>query len=155
MISDLVFGGLTGLVGGIAQKVFDYKAKKLEREMQAKNHEHEIAMRRVDAEIMQQEWASRTRVAEIEGEAKVGAEDAKAFAASYQLEPKKYGIKWLDALRGSVRPLLTLYLCAVVTIMYYRTDGAQIDPQTVVDTILYLTTTAVTWWYGSRGQKSK
>jgi hypothetical protein len=155
MISDLVFGGITGLVGGIAQKWADYKTKKLELEMQQKKHENEIAMRKVDAEIMQQEWAARTKVAEVEA-------DSKAFEASHN-EPELYSEKvaptvkqgWLlvfvDFLRGIVRPFLTLYLCAVTTVMYMRTDGGSINPQSVVDTVLFLTTTAVCWWYGSRG----
>lgn len=157
MISDLVFGGITGLVGGIAQKWADYKTKKLEIELAKQKAEHEIAMRKVDAEIMSQEFAGRVKVADIEA-------DGKAFAASFN-EPTLYSEKvnpnekqgWLlvvvDFLRGIVRPFLTLYLCGITTVMYLRTDGGRIDPQSVVDTVLFLTTTATCWWFGSRGKK--
>lgn len=156
MITDLVFGGLTGLIGGIAQKITDYKIKKLEAEMQIKQIEHELEMRKADAEIMREEWAQRTKIAEEES-------SSKDFQASFN-EPTLYSNNvtpnekqgWLlvvvDFLRGVVRPFLTLYLCGVVTLMYFRTDGATIDPQTVVNTVLYLTTTAVCWWFGSRGK---
>lgn len=155
ILTDLMFGGLTGLVGGIAQKVADYKTKKLELEMMQKKTEAEIALRRVDAEIMAQEWAARTKVAEIE----TASED---FKASFN-EPTLYSEKvapsknqgWLlvlvDFLRGFVRPFLTLYLVVVVTVMYLRTEGGTINAQSVVDTILYLAVTACTWWFGSRG----
>lgn len=154
MITDLMFGGLTGLIGGIAQKVADYKTKKLEIELLQKKSDAEIALRRVDAEIMQQEWAARTKVAEIE----TASAD---FKASFN-EPTLYSEKvaptakqgWLlvfvDFLRGIVRPILTLYLCAITTILYMHTDGGRVDPQSVVDTILYLTVTAVTWYFGAR-----
>ncbi len=154
MITDLIFGGLTGLVGGIAQKVADYKTKKLELELLQKKTDAEIALRRVDAEIMQQEWAACTKVAEIE----TASED---FKASHN-EPSLYSEKvqptekqgWLlvfvDFLRGFVRPFLTLYLCAITTVLYLRTDGGTVNPQSIVDTILYLTTTSVCWWFGSR-----
>jgi len=157
MISDIIFGGLTGLIGGIAQKVADYKTKKLELELLQKKTDAEIQLRKVDAEIMAQEWAARTKVAEIE----TASED---FKASFN-EPELYSehVKptkqqgWLlifvDFLRGIVRPFLTLYLCAVTTVMYLRTDGGTINPQSVVDTVLFLTTTAVCWWFGSRGAK--
>lgn len=157
MISDIVFGGLTGLVGGIAQKVADYKVKKLEIEAARIKQENELALRRVDAELMKEEWAQRTKVAEVEA-------DAAAFEASHD-EPELYSEKvkptkgqgWLlvivDFLRGFVRPFLTLYLCGVTTAMYIRSDGGQINPQSVVDTVLFLTTTAVCWWFGSRGMK--
>ena len=155
ILTDLMFGGLTGLVGGIAQKVADYKTKKLELEMLQKKTEAEIQLRRVDAEIMAQEWAARTKVAEIE----TASAD---FKASFN-EPVLYSEKvtptvrqgWLlvlvDFLRGFVRPFLTLYLVVVTTVMYLRTDGGAINAQSVVDTILYLSVTACTWWFGSRG----
>lgn len=158
ILTELMFGGLTGLIGGIGQKFFDYKSKKLEIDLQKIKGEQEIALRKADAEIMAQEWKARTVIAETEA-------DAKMFEASHN-EPELYSQNlksisrqqgWLliivDFLRGIVRPGLTLYLCAVVTIMYTRTDGATINPQSIVDTILYLAVTAVTWWFGSRGPK--
>lgn len=159
MITDLMFGGLTGLIGGIAQKVADYKTKKLELELMQKKTEAEIALRKVDAEIMAQEWAQRTKIAEVEA-------DSKAFAASFN-EPELYSAKvqpstkqgWLliivDFLRGFVRPFLTLYMCGVVTILYLNTDGGTVNPQSIVDTILYLATLSVSWWFGSRTNSKK
>ena len=154
MITDLMFGGLTGLIGGIAQKVADYKTKKLEIELQDKKAAAEIAMRKVDAEILQQEWTARTKVSEME----TASAD---FQASHN-EPKLYSenVKptqkqgWLlvliDFLRGFVRPFLTLYMCVVVTILYLRTDGGTVNAQSIVDTILYLATMSCSWWFGSR-----
>ena len=158
MITDLMFGGITGLIGGIAQKVADYKTKKLELELLQKKTEAEIAMRKVDAEIMREEWSQRTKIAEMETE-------SKDFQASFN-EPQLYSANvtptgkqgWLlilvDFLRGFVRPFLTLYMCAVVTVLYMRTDGGAVNAQSVVDTILYLAVTSVTWWFGSRGGKA-
>lgn len=159
MISDLMFGGLTGLIGGIAQKVADYKAKKLELELLQKKTEAEIALRRVDAEIMQEEWSQRTKIAEVE----TASAD---FRASFN-EPELYSANvkpsrqqgWLlvivDFLRGFVRPFLTLYLCGVTTVLYLRTDGGTVDAQSIVDTILYLTVMCCGWWFGSRTESKK
>ncbi len=153
MISSILFSGITGLVGGLAEKFTAYKTKKLEIEAEQRKLENEIALRKVDAEIMAQEWAARTKVADIEASAKVETEDAKAFAASYALEPKSYGIKWLDAFRGSIRPTLTLYLVVLTSVMYYRTEGGTVNPEMVIEAILSLTTMACSWWFGSRETK--
>lgn len=154
MITDLMFGGLTGLIGGIVQKFADYKTKKLELQLIEKKTEAEIAMRRVDAEIMKEEWAQRTKVAQIE----TASAD---FKASFN-EPELYSAKvdpnekqgWLlvfvDFLRGFVRPFLTLYMCGIVTVLYFRTDGGTVNPQSIVDTLLYLATMSCSWWFGSR-----
>lgn len=155
MLSTIALSGIVGLIGGIADKITNYKTKKLELEMEQKKFEHEVALRKVDAEIMAQEWKARTQVAQIEGDAMVEAEDAKAFAKSYDLEPKKYGIKWLDALRGSIRPVLTVYLVGITSVMYYRSDGGKIDAALVAETILSLTVLTVGWWFGSRQQTVK
>lgn len=172
-------GGILGVLGAVVQKIADFKTKKLELEMQAKKSEHEIAMRKADADILAQEWAARTKIADIEAGARVEAADAAAFAESFKMEPQRYseGFKpsgWqagalilLDCLRGAVRPVLTLYLCGITTVVYLQArallDGQAMSPEqalkvtgSVIDTILFLTTTAVTWYYGSRvGQRGK
>lgn len=155
MITSIMFSGLVGLFGGIAEKITTFKTKKLELEMEQKKFEHEVQLRKVDAEIMEKEWQARTQVATIEANKAIEVEDSKGFAKSYDLEPKTYGIKWLDAFRGSIRPILTLYLVIITSVMYYRSDGGKIDPTAVVDTILSLTVMSCGWWFGSRGVKTR
>jgi len=101
------------------------------------------------------------------------------LAASYRMEPKQYSAKvktgavtgfmlvLLDFLRGIIRPGLTVYLCAITTIIYLDAKSVLQNiqgvlsaadalnlVQTIVATILYLTTTCVLWWFGTRN-KSK
>lgn len=167
LITSAFGGGLTGLIGGAVEKVFTYKTKKLEIEQNRERFAHEVNMRKVDAEIMAQEWASRTKVAEIEGAAKVDVADAAAFAASFN-EPARYSQgdltdkqNWwmvgLDVFRGIIRPGLTLYLCTLTTVIYFKlnTDLPVEAADRIINTVLYLTTTACCWWFGSRGPKGK
>lgn len=154
ILTDLMFGGLTGLIGGIAQKVADYKTKKLELELLQRKTDAEIALRRVDAEIMKEEWSQRTKVAEMEtASADFQASFNEPELYSENVKPTKQQA-WLlilvDFLRGFVRPFLTLYLCGIVTVLYLHTEGGTVDPQTIVDTLLYLCVTATTWWFGAR-----
>lgn len=154
MISDLIFGSVTGLIGGIAGKVVDFKVKKLEIEAKKIQLDQEIQLRRVDAEVMREEWAQRTKVAEIEADAtiyKASQNEPTSYSANIKpTEKQGWLLVALDVLRGSVRPVLTLYLCGIVTVLYLRTDGGRVDPQSIVDTVLYLATVCVSWWFGSR-----
>lgn len=171
--SAILGGGATGILGAAVQRYADYKNRQLDLQAQASRQAHEVAMREADAKIMAQEWAARTQVAAIEGEAREVEADARAIEASYQLEPKQYsgGVKptkgqgWvlvlLDALRGIVRPGLTIYLCALTTIIYIDvqplagklfTDQAAESFKLVIGTVLYLTTTVVLWWFGTRNK---
>ena len=169
-------GGATGLLGIVAQRWADYKNKQLDIELQRTKYEHEIKLREADAAIMAQEWAARTRVAEVEAAGREAVADSQAFTASFGMEPTRYseGVKpsrgqgWvlvlLDALRGAVRPVLTVYLCVLTTLVYLQArdllageDGMTAEQaldlvRLVVGTILYLTTTCVLWWFGTRNK---
>lgn len=173
-IGAVFSGGLTGIIGAAVQRFADFKNKKLDIEAEGRRQAHEISMRRVDAEIMKQEFAARTRLAEVEGETQRDVADAGAFAASFR-EPVRYAegqqltqrqLGWmvaLDFLRGIVRPGLTLYLVILTTLIYAQANallsGSAFTPADArdltfrtVDTVLYLTTTAALWWFGTRNR---
>ncbi len=175
-LTSVLSGGVTGLIGSVAQRVFEYKTKKLEIELQKEKFSNEQALRKLDAEIMSQEWAARTKVAQVEGEFAVEKEDAKAFAAALTSEPKLYhegkltnAQNWLmvvlDFVRGTIRPGLTIYLCALTTAIYIQAKmvmGHSVAPDQayelvdkIVQTVLYLTTTCVLFWFGTRNEKKK
>lgn len=179
-VMAILSGGATGLLGVVAQRLFDHWKLKQENDRLRVIHEHEIAMRRVDGELMAQEWAQRTKVAQVEGETKREVADTEAFAASFQLEPKRYaeGVKTgkiggfllvlVDVLRGVVRPGLTVYLAWIATELYWQSvkviallnPGAQAAllaevHRQIVFTLLYLFTTCVLWWFGTRSKQKQ
>lgn len=179
LITSAFGGGLTGLIGGAVQKVFEYKTKKLEIEMNRERFAHDVAMKKVDAEIMAQEWAARTKVADIEATAKIEVADSAAFAESIKSDDKNY-LDYLDKLnnaqdwlfvilefiRGSIRPFLTVYLCGVTTLIYLKATklmnadiilpGMAYDLLTcIINTVLYVTTTCILWWFGTRNSEKR
>jgi hypothetical protein len=189
-IAGILTGGATGLLGIVLQRVFDGWKIKQENDRLKMLHEHELAMKKADAELLAQEWAARTKVAEVEAAGKEAVAANEAFAASFAAEPKRYaeGFKpatggkvakafqnmgWLtmvlvDAVRAVVRPGLTIYLCWITTQMYERSQAtlALIDAnpaahaallgkvhEQIIFTVLYLFTTCVTWWFGTRNKQ--
>lgn len=170
-------GGATGILGVVAQRLFDHWKLKQENDRLRLMHEHDLALRKADAEIMAQEWAQRTKVAEVEGATKREVAESEAFAASFQLEPKRYaeGVKvgkwgglmlvFVDVVRGLVRPGLTIYLAWIATAIYMQSVQVMklVNPtaqsqllvqlhQQIVFTLLYLFTTCVLWWFGTRNK---
>lgn len=177
IFGSIFSGGATGLIGMIAQRWADYKNRQLDIQLEEKKYAHAIALREVDAKILAQEWAARTQVAQVEAAGREAVADAGAFAESYKLEPARYsedvkptwGQGWvlilLDAFRGCIRPLLTVYLCALTTFVWWQArtvlnaedldTAAALDVwKMVVGTILYLTTTCVLWWFGTRNKQT-
>jgi len=176
LLGSIFSGGLTGLLGVAFQRFFDFLKVKQEIEMKKLDHEHEANMRKIDGELMAQEWAARTQVATIEATARETVAAETSFAASFNSEPKQYSAKvklgpvtgfllvLLDFLRGIVRPGLTIYLCVITTMIYvearaimanvsFSTADAMAVHDHIISTILYLTTTCVLWWFGTRNSQ--
>lgn len=178
-IAAVASGGITGLLGIGLQRAFDWLARREDRKAQESRQAHEVNMLRANAEVQAQEWAARTRMAETEAAGRQAVAEQEAFAASFRLEPERYAeggrpkgwigaAGWLlmvliDFIRGFVRPGLTVYLCAITTLIYFEArdildrygmvipaDMAFDLVKQIILTILYLTTTCVLWWFGTR-----
>lgn len=175
IFGSIFSGGATGIIGVIAQRFADYKNKQLDMQLEAQRFANNVSMKKIDAEIMAQEYAAKTQITVLETAGASDVADSQAFAASYALEPKRYaseavmtpGQNWvmvlIDALRGFVRPALTLYLCVLVTAIYVqaRMSLAQEDitPDQALElfkltlgTICYVWTTVTLWWFGTRNR---
>ena len=168
-------GGATGLFGVAIQRFADYKNRQLDLQLERERRETEIAKRQADAAIMREEWAGRLQTATVEGDAAKDVAESAAFGKSQWAEPPRYshattlttGQQWvmvvLDGLRGAVRPLLTVYLCALTTYVWVQVRGVlsaeDLDARAALDVwrlvvgqILYLTTTCTLWWFGVRNK---
>lgn len=173
-ITSVFTGGLTGLIGVGLQRFADYKNKQLDLQLEKQKYEHEICLKEADAKIMQQEWAARTQIAQVEAESKESQADSQAFAISLGDAPRysekvtstisqSWVLLCLDVFRGIIRPALTVYLCVLTTWIYMEAktiviaqgealkDGeASALLKSIVATVLYLTTTCTLFWFGTR-----
>lgn len=176
LIGSIFSGGATGLIGVAIQRFADFKNKQLDMALERQRGEIEIEKRHADLAIMAKEYEGKVQVAQVEGATAKDVADTQAFAQSLFKEPERYSNsnnvsprqQWvlvlLDALRGAVRPLLTLYLCALTTYIWYQVktklETEDLDAAAalevwkyVVQNILYLTTTVVLWWFGTRNKQ--
>lgn len=161
--------------------LFGWLKAKQEIQLAQVKSAHELAMKDKDAAIMREEWAGRTKVAATEAAGAEAVSANQAFAQSLLKEPERYSkaeslpdnwwgwflhgaLVLLDVIRGLVRPALTVYLCWVTTSIWFEVrhlaNAEDLSTEQVVgvltlvvDTILYLTTTCVTWWFGTRNKQ--
>lgn len=175
IFSSVFAGGATGIIGLIAQRIADHKNKQLDLQSQKMRQEYDILRRETDSKTSVKEIEGKTQIAQIESQTEQDKADATVLTASYALEPTRYSSQTapqskiliiLDVFRGCVRPFLTIYLCAVTTAIYLQAYGIlQKNSLTseqalelnkkIIDTILYLTTTCVLWWFGTRNKGLK
>jgi len=167
-ISSLASGGITGLLGSVVTNVSDYFE-------QRRKNSHEIELRKLDIQEMQQEYEARKEISAQQA-------SAKTTQTSYEHDSRSYttGMKvkspWLkaplvlvDFIRGSVRSVLTVFLIVLVWYIFNQVQGVMeeagmeaVKPDkalaiysSIVDMILYLASTAVAWWFGSSPRSKK
>jgi len=175
------FGGLTGLFGVIAGKVGDYFTLKQKNafDLAMRDKDMEIAKIEADREvtIAKDTNNANREIAEIklqessyEGDkAEYLTHDIIEHSPTWSAGVITLALGFVDFVRGMTRPSLTLYLCILTTMMYFQMKAivtaagqAVFTPADavkvivlIVDAVIYLTSTAVTWWYGSRPKSTK
>jgi hypothetical protein len=174
---ETIFGGITGLIGSALTAIFNYKTKKIE-------FAHQVSLKELDIQLAEKEHEFALQQTSIEAEAVVEKAAEATLQASYAHDRATYftpfaGViekyPWLgipfailfaliDALRGLIRPSMTVYMVILVTVMYLQgvrlleaqgyeaiaTDSAMIFVHRLIDLVIYLTATIMAWWFGDR-----
>lgn len=137
-------GGVFGLIGAGVTKFADFKNNKLK-------FAHEVAMAGQERENMTLEMGLAKVRGEIDLELEESRADAISLSTAIEAESKITGTsQWVADLRGSTRPFLTYGLCMAAVAM------SSYNPQNPMNNeIIFMASTAVTFWFGSRPSSKK
>jgi hypothetical protein len=174
-LSSLLGGSLAGIVGSLISNVADIWKRRQERK-------HELALKEMDIRMMDKEYQYKERRAEMEGQVQLQGSADDMREGSYEHDSRAYSadldIKsaWLKAMlviadfvRALIRPALTVFLIWLVwetrqevnaVIEAAGVEAISVDKAVgiygaVVEMILFLASTAVTWWFGTRPMKRR
>ncbi len=189
---EIIFGGLTGLIGTIWSSYNNRKIKELDIQDKEAARAHDLKMVEAETKALLAEAEASIKITAAQVEGAVHLEEAKAYTVSQNVGNKNIfaavfmeklfqtqgPVSWVahpvavfvcllfgivDAVKGLARPGITVYLlgvCTWVTIQAWRIAAAVSSHFTVIDatgllnsvlsTVMYLTTTAVSWWFGDR-----
>lgn len=167
-ITSLLSGGATGLLGSLVTNVADYFENK-------RKNQHEIELRKLDIQEMQQEYEARKEITAQQTSAQTTQtsyeHDSRSYTSGMKIKSAwlKAGLVFVDMIRGLVRPALTVFLIILVWMTFSQVqavlESAGVDPlpvnkagaiyASVVDMILYLAATSVTWWFGTSPRSKK
>ena len=143
-ILSVFSGGLLGAIGAIGTKVMEYK-------MQGLKFTHEKDMAEQDRMTMEKEMALAKIQGTIDLELQESESDAKNLQAAIRAEGTITETSlWVANLRGSTRPLVT-YGLILATLLIIVLDMS--NPW--ANEFLFMSTTAVTFWFGSRPMSRK
>lgn len=167
LLGSAGFGTIFGGVMGLFNRKADLEAKKIELQEAANQRSHELAMRDKDAAIMAQEWASRTKVATIEGDAKIEASGYEALAKSYDFAKPEPGTK-MAAFSSFVRPFISIGYFVISSfgsayILYYAfyVAGLKLSADQLFEIVMYVIAwvafmagATIGWWFAMRPGKA-
>lgn len=100
---SLIFGGLLRLAPEVI-KIFGAK----------EDHAHERAMTTLQLQIDQARATQALDMAHAQAAIAADAADMAALVESVKAQAVPSGVKWIDALSSSVRPVLTYWWCLVL-----------------------------------------
>jgi hypothetical protein len=138
ILGSALSGGLFGLIGNIAAKLFSY----LETRQQFVER--------------QAQWSYRTDLMKLRMQAPqtAPAPDAASWTAldeSLRADNAVAGsYRWVDAVRALVRPALTLGLVTVLSFAFFAMRPGDPERNYVIDSLVFAAVTAIVWWFGDR-----
>lgn len=148
MLFSALFGGATGLIGTLIGKGFAIWELKEKRKNLAMEQAHELALQERQAALRKTEMESELAIADL------NAWQAGRVASYQQAGPIGESYRWVNAVRGLTRPVLTVLLLALTGVVFMLAVdvGMQSD---IVNQIVYLTAMAVAWWFGDRAPQQR
>lgn len=152
-IGNILTGGVTGILGSAITHYVTYKQKQLDYTHSEK--------------ILQLEIDNRREVAKIQADGAVAVAQEDSFTASLSADSATYsrGTKntlliVVDAIRGIIRPTITIYFAILSTWIFIKVDSKLLHVLTaqdfmriysdVIQIVLYIATSTVLWWFGTR-----
>lgn len=160
LILGVLSGGVTGLIGTVisgGMKFFENRQK----------HGHELAIMEMEMQQMDKEAEIARDIKELDMEGKDRTAAWHALEASYKESTSRMSTgdsAWLvmvDVVRGLMRPVITLGLLVLMAVIYFTTAAELAGPNgtpmtvSIIQTVLYVGTTAVLWWFGTRNLSKK
>lgn len=149
-LSSATGGALFGWVGALGNRYFDYLTAKLQLERERIKGEY-------DVKLLGMEIEGRTKVAAVEGEYDVQEAAMSLQAASYAADKATYHIWAVDAVRGLIRPAITLWLVYLASQLYAAVETSlpnkvltSAQTMAIIDWFLFTTGTCISWWFGTR-----
>lgn len=137
-------GGLFGLVGNIATKVFGYFEAKQDFTQKLAEWGHETDLLKLQMQAKTAETEQEIHVAESQGSWSGLATSLTAEGAIGASYP------WVNAARALVRPTLTIGLATFLACAFFALTPGDIDRAYIADSLVFAAVSSIVWWFGDR-----
>jgi len=147
LLATVFTGGATGIIGSIIGKAFSFVDMWAEEKKANNEHKRTQELLRLQNELGAAENEREMAVAEANA-----AADARRASYNHDAGIGVSSTWVVDVLR-LVRPILTLTLIVLMGVIYFNSDmGGRL---TIETSVVYMTSSAVLWWFGDRAMRKK
>ena len=143
ILGTALSGGLFGLIGNIAAKLFAYlQSKQQFAEKQAQwAYETDLLKLQMQAPAPETEREQAVAPDASWSALTTSLRDDALLASSYP---------WVNAVRSLVRPVLTCGLAAVLAFAFFAMKAGDPERGYVIDSLVFAGVGAIAWWFGDR-----
>lgn len=143
LAASVAGGGVFGLAGTVIGRIAGVVERRQENAQERARWTHETAM--LELQMRAQASAGQAHLAETAGA-------WRGLAASVEAEASiECSNRWVNAVRALTRPLLTLLLWLITSLVYF--NAAADAKASIVETATFAATAARLWWFGDRRQR--
>jgi len=138
-------GGVFGLVGTALGRVAGFFERRQTMKHETARWAHEVELIGLQQAAAREETEAELALANVAGSwdgLRASMTADAAIASSY---------RWVDAIRGLTRPILTLLLWLIATGIWLGADPA--SKTSIVETATFAATAATLWWFGDRAPR--
>jgi len=147
LLGTVLTGGATGIIGSIIGKAFSFLDFWVEEKKAASEHDRTVALLELQSRLGAEENERELQIVEAKA-----AGDART--ASYQHDISLgHGSVWVTDILRLVRPILTIALIGVTLTLYLKANAGGRDMIEI--SVIYMTSSAVLWWFGDRAMRKK
>ncbi len=157
-----LLGGLFGAVAsglGRIVGIYEMREKRQDRTLEMAHEKdqwaHELDLQSLQIKARTEETESEFKLAQTQGSWTGLASSVTADGAL----PASY--RWVDAVRALTRPILTVLIWAVFTVLFFASLTARLPAATgasltvsFIDSVTFAASTALAWWFGDRRPRS-
>ena len=157
-VLSLAAGGATGLVGTALSYATRHLGARQAHHQEVELRQLDLQIAEVEAQAAERQTALETDARRLETDTRRQEAEWEAMRASYQEAARRWSRPgdsgWMvlvDVVRGLTRPALTWASLVGLGWIWWSLPVEAAASERVVDTIIYLASTCVLWWFGARG----
>ena len=147
LLGTVLTGGATGLIGSIIGKAFSFLDFWVDEKKADSEHDRTMQLLELQSKLGAEENERELEIVKTKA-----AGDARTASYSHDSSIGN-GSVWVANILRLVRPILTLSLIAVTLVLYLKATPGGRDMIEI--SVIYMTSSAVLWWFGDRAMRKK